>query len=88
MKIATQQLTFEEYPAVRRAVQEALAAGDTELDFSGVSHVDSTAVSLVLFARQECEKRGTRLHCVALPESYEALVKLYGLESLAGPETV
>lgn len=82
MRFTVSQITFEEYPAAKRDLDAALAAGDALLDFSSVSRVDSTAVALLLHAERQAKALGLTLVCQHLPESYGELVALYGLESL------
>ena len=82
MRLIVKQLTFEEYPEVQRDVAEALRQGDTVLDFGQVDRVDSTAVALLLYAKRQAQTLGLTLKCENLPESYDELVMLYGLEDV------
>ncbi len=82
MKIESERVTYEEYPALKRELDAALAAGDATLDFASVHHVDSTAVALVLHASRACAQAGVTLRCLNFPEAYHELVALYGLNEL------
>ena len=82
MQFTLAQITFEEFAQAKAALKAALAQGDTVLDFSQVERVDSTAVALILFARREALRAQRPLKLVGMPESFDELVKLYGLEEL------
>ena len=82
MQFTLAHITFEEFAQAKQALKEALATGDAVLDFSQVERVDSTAVALILYARREALLRNLPLQLVGMPESFDELVQLYGLETL------
>lgn len=78
MRLPGPSITHEGYAAIRRSVMDALASGETTLDFAEVTKVDSSAVALVLAAR----RRAPELKVVGAPDDLKALVRLYGLEAI------
>lgn len=82
MQFTLAQITFEEFAQAKQVLKEALATGDAVLDFSQVERVDSTAVALILYARREALRSNLPLQLVGMPESFDELVQLYGLETL------
>lgn len=53
-----------------------------EIDFSAVSEVDSTAISLMLHWRRHALTTGQELRFTHLPPSLLSLAQLYGVELL------
>jgi phospholipid transport system transporter-binding protein len=82
-------LTFESLPAV--LAESAAYAERPDLpdkltiDFSGISHVDSSAVALLLEWRRQALKRGKNLQFVNLPDNLMELAELYGVADLILP---
>ena len=56
----------------------------TTLDLSGVTEVDSAAVSLLLEWHRQAQRRGKRVQFVNLPANLQSLAKLYGVTELLG----
>ena len=59
--------------------------GEVEVDFGGVTEVDSTAVSLMLNWLREGEKRSQQLRFVNVPENLKSLAAMYGVQDLINP---
>lgn len=53
--------------------------GEVTVDFSGVTDVDSSAVSLMLTWLREGEKRDRQFRFVNLPENLKSLAAVYGV---------
>ena len=62
----------------RRAIQ----TGMQHLDLSGVAHMDSSALSLLLGLRRHAQKHQRSLALHAVPASLQSLAKLYGVSEL------
>lgn len=83
-----QVLILEEDLTLERARQllgmggEAIAQGVTEIDFTRVGKVDSSALSLMLAWRRRALAAGRRLEFRNLPDSLMSLAKLYGVDAL------
>lgn len=58
----------------------------TTVDLSGVTEVDSAAVSLLLEWQRQAARRGQRLRFARLPESLKSLAALYGVTELLPEE--
>ena len=76
-------------PITLRNVTDVLAESATRfigprivVDLSGVTEVDSAAVSLLLEWRREAAKAGRRIEFVNLPASVKSLADLYGVSHL------
>ena len=54
------------------------------LDLSGVTEVDSAAVSLLLEWRRQARRANRTLHYVNLPANLTSLAELYGVTELLG----
>jgi phospholipid transport system transporter-binding protein len=57
------------------------------VDLSGVTEVDSTALSLLLEWRREAVRNGREIRYSNLPASLKSLAELYGISELIGAET-
>lgn len=60
----------------------AIESGQTEIDFGGVSAVDSAAVATLLAWRRAAQQRGGKLRFINLPDNLQSLVTLYGVADL------
>lgn len=58
---------------------DALPPAEIELDLSGVTHVDSAAVSLLLNLRRQ---RGRQVRVSHIPDNLRALIQLYDLDEI------
>ena len=79
-------LSFETLPAVLVQSAEYAARADLPerltIDFARITHVDSSAVALLLEWRRQAQRRGKRLEFVNLPANLLALASLYGVAEL------
>jgi len=57
----------------------AIAAGQTEMDLSGLVQVDSAAVATLLAWQRAAHARGMRMRFTHLPATLQSLVHLYGV---------
>lgn len=82
-------LSFETVPGV--LVESDKYAARTDLpdaltiDFAQVTHVDSSAVALLLEWLRRAKRRGKTLAFVNLPANLLALARLYGVAELIQP---
>jgi phospholipid transport system transporter-binding protein len=81
----TGPLTMDTVPALVSAVEEHLIAGATQIDFSGVTEVDSSAVALTLEWQRVAARNHVSLGLLNLPASMLNLSKLYGVSDLVQP---
>lgn len=59
---------------------------ETTLDLSGVTEVDSSAVSLLFEWRRAALTANRRIHYVNLPDNLTSLAKLYGVTEIVSAE--
>lgn len=59
---------------------------ETTLDLSGVTEVDSSAVSLLFEWRRAALAANRRIHYVNLPDNLTSLAKLYGVTEIVSAE--
>ncbi len=64
------------------AGNDGQAAGELQVDCSGLGKVDSSAVSLMLSWVREAQQKDVRLGFSNVPESLRSLAKLYGVAEL------
>lgn len=57
-------------------------AGDSIVDFSGVTEADSAALALIFKWQRDAAKRGRTVRCINIPGNIHALAKLYGVDTL------
>lgn len=60
----------------------AIAAGQTEIDLSGLMEVDSAAVATLLAWQRAAQARGVAIRFNNLPDTLDSLVHLYGVHDL------
>lgn len=80
-------ITLDSFARVQRETADALSQPDVTLDLSGVTEVDSAAVSLLLHWRRDAHAAKRSLHMRKVPESLGSLASLYGVNTLL-PGTV
>jgi phospholipid transport system transporter-binding protein len=82
-------LSFESLPAVLEKSREYTSRPDLPdrltIDFSAITHVDSSAVALLLEWRREAARLGKSLLFENLPANLLALADLYGVTGLLQP---
>lgn len=79
MQISENYISFDNALAVLAQGEKAIAAGDDVIDMCNVQKTDSSAVALVLAWMRTCQKSGRSLRISNTPESFQKLVRLYGL---------
>ena len=75
-------MTFENVNALLEESDAAFTAENLELDLSGVSEVDSAAVSLMFEWLRQAHKRNISLTFVNLPSNLVNIATLYGVLDL------
>jgi phospholipid transport system transporter-binding protein len=75
-------LTLKEAPRALLDGEQALVAGVIVFDLSGVTQVDSSALSLLISWRRQAEQRSRTLSFRNIPDSMHSLARLYGLADL------
>jgi phospholipid transport system transporter-binding protein len=77
-------LTFHNAKTALRAGLQAIASGQTEIDFAQVSTVDSSAVATALAWQRAAKAQAVSLAFRNLPENFRSLIALYDVETLVG----
>jgi len=62
--------------------REQLTSAATTIDLSGVTEVDSSALSLLLEWRRAAARNGRAVRFAQLPANLQSLAKLYGVTDL------
>jgi len=57
-------------------------AGESIVDFAGVTEADSAALALIFKWQRDAAKRGRTVRCINIPGNIHALAKLYGVDTL------
>jgi phospholipid transport system transporter-binding protein len=78
----TPSLTVSNASAALEDGARAIEAGQTEIDFTNVSTVDSAAVATLLAWRRAAQQCGRKLKFVNVPDNLQSLVVLYGVADL------
>lgn len=79
-------MVFGTAAALLAAGREALDNTVEHIDLAAVSEADSTALAVLLGWARTADSQGHRLRFIHLPDSVQALIKLYGLDTLFFPE--
>lgn len=85
MSIALQisgPLTFDTAARQLGALGMPVSGDRLQVDFSGVTEVDSTAVALLLHWSRQARAAGAELELVAVPSGLRQLVGVYGLKEI------
>lgn len=91
--MAAQRIALEgrvglaEVPALARDLSRRVKAGDSVLDWSGVTAVDSSAVALAFELGRESDSAGWSLAHCNLPSSLLTLIDLYGVKDFVPAQT-
>lgn len=80
-----QSLTVHTANTVLAAGLQAIAAGQTVFDLSGVAELDSAAVATLLAWQRAALARGKPLAFTRLPANLRSLMRLYGVAELLLP---
>jgi len=67
--------------------REQLTSAATTIDLSGVTEVDSSALSLLLEWRRAAARNGRAVRFAQLPANLQSLAKLYGVTDLLSAES-
>jgi len=73
------RFTFEhhaDFKAATRQAMEAQGVHDLELDFSGVSYMDSSALGMLLLLREKAEAKGITVSLLKPTSSVLAILKV------------
>jgi phospholipid transport system transporter-binding protein len=75
-------LTFDRSASLLSLLDSALPTRTITLDFDSVTHVDSSAVALLLEWLRRAKAADCQLSCQNLPRSLQQLLTVYGLNHL------
>ena len=75
-------VTFGNVVSLLARGKELLTAPEVTVDLTGVTDVDSSAISLLLEWRREAARNGRRIRFLGLPENLRSLARLYGVTDL------
>jgi phospholipid transport system transporter-binding protein len=64
--------------------REQLTSASATIDLSGVTEVDSSALSLLLEWRRDAARNGRAVRFARLPANLQSLAQLYGVTELLG----
>ena len=78
----TQALTVSNAASMLEAGLHAIASGQSEIDFSDVTVVDSSAVAIVLAWQRAANAQQATLHLIGVPANLQSLAALYGVAQL------
>ena len=78
------QLTVHGARQTLQALTQQLAAGqgDIEVDASGLTQIDSSAIAVLLDCRRQAQAQGRALRVRGAPARLTALASLYGVQTL------
>lgn len=79
-------VNLENAVALREEGLRLFTEQETTLDLSGVTEVDSTAVSLLFEWRRAALAANRRIRYVNLPDNLTSLAKLYGVTEIVSAE--
>ena len=78
-------ITMQNVTAVLEESARVFSGEHVVVDLSGVTEVDSSAVSLLLEWRREAARANRRVEFANLPGSLKTLAELYGVSELLDP---
>ena len=78
-------ITMQNVTAVLEESARLFAGEHVLVDLSGVTEVDSSAVSLLLEWRRAAARANRRIEFTNLPGNLKSLAELYGVSELLGP---
>lgn len=61
---------------------QAIASGQTDIDLTGVTSLDSSAVAVLLAWQRAALAKGTALRFHHVPRNLQSLIDLYGVDAL------
>ena len=75
-------LTIEKIPAIIDLINKQKADKKTTIDFSKVTSIDTSTLSLIFELQREAKKNQSHFTFKNLPKNLNSLAKLYGVEDL------
>ncbi len=81
----TGPLTMQTVPVLAKAADEHFRTGANQIDFAGVTEVDSSAVALALEWQRLAAQNKISLRLLNLPAAMLNLSRLYGVSELVQP---
>jgi phospholipid transport system transporter-binding protein len=75
-------LTIEKIPAIIDLINKQKADKKTTIDFSKVTSIDTSTLSLIFELQRQAKKTQTHFVFKNLPKNLNSLAKLYGVEDL------
>ncbi len=75
-------LTIEKIPAIIDLINKQEADKKTTIDFSKVTSIDTSTLSLIFELQREAKKNQSHFTFKNLPKNLNSLAKLYGVEDL------
>ncbi len=81
-------LTFDNAKTALDAGLQAIADGQTEIDFSSLVTVDSSAVATMLAWQRIAASKAVSLSFLHIPDNLLSLISLYDVTALVAPNIV
>jgi phospholipid transport system transporter-binding protein len=75
-------ITMDNVVSLLEQGREQLASAPATIDLSGVTEVDSSALSLLLEWRRDAARSGRSVRFEGLPRNLQSLAELYGVTEL------
>ena len=75
-------ITVDNVVSLLEQGREQLSAAPATIDLSGVTEVDSSALSLLLEWRRDAARGGRAIRFEGLPRNLQSLAELYGVTEL------
>ena len=75
-------LTIEKIPTIIDLINKQKADKKTTIDFSKVTSIDTSTLSLIFELQREAKKNQSHFTFKNLPKNLNSLAKLYGVEDL------
>ena len=75
-------LTIEKIPTIIDLIKKQKADKKTTIDFSKVTSIDTSTLSLIFELQREAKKNQSHFTFKNLPKNLNSLAKLYGVEDL------
>jgi phospholipid transport system transporter-binding protein len=82
------KLTMDNASQTLEAGLQAIAAGESDFDLSGLLNVDSSAVATLLEWQRQAQQLGKTLHFGGLSPNLQSLIVLYGAAELLPTVTI
>jgi phospholipid transport system transporter-binding protein len=79
---APESLNVTNAKANLEAGLQAIASGQTDIDLTGLTLIDSSAVAVLLAWRRAALSKGAALQFHHVPHNLQSLIDLYGVDAL------